>query len=289
MTFEMSAGLARELEIRSTRKDELLQYLGSSASLDTWTQGSNKNIVAEQTRRITRFIPPKGRVLDVGFGVGFSSMELGRLGYSVTGVEPSSVNIEIACRAAEKFGVNFTGVHSTAEEMNKCVSGPFDAVYFNSSLHHCDDPQAALANSFSLLNDGGVVILIEPTLKPWRSKAWFYRQLEINPVEMGHYGGNEHIYYNWEYDAMLRRAGFDRISYRSIFAEMDLRSYIVMKVQWKTEGEFTHGLSGIAARVAYYAMMEKMSQTWAFNALYKSLSLGDGLWVARRVTKEVAR
>ena len=107
MTFEMSAGLARELEIRSTRKDELLQYLGSSASLDSWTQGSNKNIVAEQTRRITRFIPPKGRVLDVGFGVGFSSMELGRLGYSVTGVEPSSVNIEIASRATR--AISFDG------------------------------------------------------------------------------------------------------------------------------------------------------------------------------------
>jgi len=69
---------------------------------------------------------------------------------------------------------------------------------------------------------------------------------------------------------------------------MDLRSYIVMKVQWKTEGEFTHGLSGIAVRAAYYATLEKMSQTRTFDALYKWLSLGDGLWVARRKQKEVA-
>jgi len=200
----------------------------------------------------------------------------------VTGVEPSMVNIEIASRAAEKFGIEFRGVHSTAEEMNRSLSGSFDAVYFNSSLHHCDDPQSALQNAHDLLRENGVVILVEPTLKPWRTKAWFFRQLETNPVRLGHYGGNEHIYYNWEYDCMLRRAGFKQIAYSSILAEMDLRSQIVMKVQWKTQGEFTYGLMGIAARVAYYAVVEKVSQTKLFNALYKQLSLGDGLWIAKR-------
>jgi 2-polyprenyl-3-methyl-5-hydroxy-6-metoxy-1,4-benzoquinol methylase len=282
MSFEMSAGLARELDIRSARKDELLQYLGSSANLESWTVGSNKNLVVEQTRRIAHFLPPKASVLDVGFGVGFSSLELGRLGFSVTGVEPSAVNIEIASRAAEKFAIKFRGVHSTAEEMKNSLSRSFDAVYFNSSLHHCDDPQAALQNAYDLLRENGVVILVEPTLKPWRTKAWFFRQLETNPIRLGHYGGNEHIYYNWEYDRMLRRAGFKRITYSSILSVMDLRSQIVTKVQWKTGGEFTHGLIGIAARAGYYAMVEKVSQMRLFNALYRQLSLGDGLWTARR-------
>lgn len=282
MSFEMSAGLARELDIRSARKDELLQYLGSSASLESWTVGSNKNLVVEQTRNIARFLLPKASVLDVGFGVGFSSLELGRLGFSVTGVEPSTVNIEIASRAAEKFGIKFKGVHSTAEEMNKSVNESFDAVYFNSSLHHCDDAQAALRNAYDLLREDGLVILIEPTLKPWRTKAWFYRQLETNPIRLGHYGGNEHIYYNWEYDRMLCRAGFEQVTYSSILAAMDLRSQIVMKVQWKTNGEFTHGLGGIAARAGYYAVVQKVSQTRLFNALYKQFSLGDGLWIAKR-------
>lgn len=282
MSFEMSAGLARELDIRSARKDELLQYLGSSTSLESWTVGSNKNLVVEQTRKIARYLPPKASVLDVGFGVGFSSMELGRLGFSVTGVEPSTVNIEIASRAAEKFGIKFKGVHSTAEAMNSSLSESFDAVYFNSSLHHCDDPQAALRNAYGLLRENGVVILIEPTLKPWRSKAWFFRELETNPVRLGHYGGNEHIYYNWEYARMLRRAGFKKITYSSILAETDLRSQIVMKAQWKTQGEFTHGLMGIAARAGYYAVVQKVSQTKLFNAVYKQFSLGDGLWIAKR-------
>jgi 2-polyprenyl-3-methyl-5-hydroxy-6-metoxy-1,4-benzoquinol methylase len=280
--FDVSNGLAKELKIRASRRDELLEQLGASASLDDWTLDSNKNIVAEQTRRICQLLPVKARVLDVGFGVGFSSMELGRHGFSVTGVEPSPVNIEIASRAAEKFGLNFTGVLSTAEEMTKSVSGPFDAVYFNSSLHHCDDPQAALHNAYTLLADGGLAILVEPTLKPWRSKAWFFKQLEANPIVMGHYGGNEHIYYNWEYVRMLQRAGFAQITYSPILAEIDLRSYIVMKVQRKTDNKFTHSLMGVAARASYYTIIEKMSRALLFSKLFKWLSLGDGLWTARR-------
>jgi 2-polyprenyl-3-methyl-5-hydroxy-6-metoxy-1,4-benzoquinol methylase len=283
MNFQISAGLAKELEIRSARKDELLAHLALSDCLDSWTISSNKGTVVEQTRNIARFLPPNARVLDVGFGVGFSSLELGRQGHSVTGVEPSLVNIEIASRAADKFGINFRGVHATAEEMSKYLNGPFDAVYFNSSLHHCDDPQAALLNAQSLLTHGGVLILIEPTLKPWRTKSWFFRKLATDPIGMGHYGGNEHIYYNWEYDRLLRHAGFSRITYSSIFAEMNLRSYVVMKVQRKTDDNFTHGLFGISARVAYYAMVEKISKMKTFNALYKWLSLGDGLWTAKRL------
>ena len=59
-------------------------------------------------------------------------------------------------------------------------------------------------------------------------------------------------------------------------------SQIVMKVQWKTNGEFTPGLGGIAARAGYYAVVQKVSQTRLFNALYKQFSLGDGLWIAKR-------
>jgi SAM-dependent methyltransferase len=282
MSFEVSDGLAKELHVRDSIKDELLQKLELANSIESWTLRSNKGLVAEQTRRIARLLPPKARVLDVGFGSGFSSLELGRLGFSVTGVEPSITNNEIATRAAKKFGINFTGAHTTAEEMSRFVSGTFDAVYFNSSLHHCDDPYAALQNAYELLDRGGIVIFIEPTLKPWRSKSWFFRQLENNPIGMAHYGGNEHIYYNWEYERMLRRAGFTDISYSSLFAEMDPRPMIVAKIQSKMAGVYTHSMFQIAARTTYYAAIEKVSHMKLFSAIYKWLSLGDGLWVAKR-------
>lgn len=58
---------------------------------------------------------------------------------------------------------------------------------------------------------------------------------------------------------------------------MDLRSEIVTKVRWKTQGEFTYSVMGIAARAGYYAVVQKVSQAKLFNALYKQFSLDDGL------------
>jgi ubiquinone/menaquinone biosynthesis C-methylase UbiE len=283
MSFEVSDGLAKELQIRDSIKDELLQKLDLSNSLESWTLRSNKGLIAEQTKRIARLLPPKARVLDVGFGSGVSSLELGRQGFLVEGVEPSITNIEIATKAAKKFGINFTGIHATAEEMSRFLTGTFDAVYFNSSLHHCDDPYAALRSAYALLDKGGIVIFIEPTLKPWRSKSWFFRKLENDPIGMAHYGGNEHIYYNWEYERMLRRSGFTDITYSSLFAEMDLRPLIVAKIQSKIGGAYTNSMFEVAARTIYYATVEKISHTKIFSAFYKRLSLGDGLWVARRI------
>jgi len=283
MSFEVSDGLAKELQIRDSIKDELVQKLDSSNSLESWTLRSNKGLIVEQTKRIARLLPPKARVLDVGFGSGFSSLELGRQGFLVRGVEPSITNIEIATMAAKKFGINFSGTHATAEEMSRFLTGTFDAIYFNSSLHHCDDPYAALQNAYALLDKGGIVIFIEPTLKPWRSKSWFFRQLENNPIGMAHYGGNEHIYYNWEYVRMLRHAGFTDITYSSLFAEMDPRPMIVAKIQSKIAGVYTHSMFEIAIRTVYYAAIEKVAHTKIFSTFYKWLSLGDGLWVAKRI------
>ena len=58
------------------------------------------------------------------------------------------------------------------------------------------------------------MVLVEPTLKPWRSKKWFYHEMEVNPVKMGHYGGNEHIYYSWNYQRMLEKAQFSQIDWQ---------------------------------------------------------------------------
>ena len=80
----------------------------------------------------------------------------------------------------------------------------------------------------------------------------------------------------------LAQTALCRTSQKSVFGGMHLKFRIVRKVQWKTNGEFAHGLGGIAARAGYYAVVKKVSQTRLFNALYKQFSLGDGLWIAKR-------
>jgi SAM-dependent methyltransferase len=109
-----------------------------------------------------------------------------------------------------RLGIGAKIVSATGESLDK-LAGPYDVIVFYSSLHHCDDVLKALQNSFALLRPGGKVFLFEPVLKFYRSKAWFYRELELHPENVGHYGGNEHIYRYGEYVNYLEQAGFKNL------------------------------------------------------------------------------
>ena len=90
------------------------------------------------------------------------------------------------------------------------------------TLHHCDDPMKSLRNAFHALKPAGKIFLCsELQLHPWVRKDSWYRRLETNPVEMGHYGGNEHAYYSWEYRKMLRHAGFVNIRMTPLALSLD--------------------------------------------------------------------
>jgi hypothetical protein len=52
--------------------------------------------------------------------------------------------------------------------------------------------------------DGKLFLVNENMLKPWQSQEKFMHRLLEDPIAMGHYGGNEHAYHNYEYCRMLR-------------------------------------------------------------------------------------
>jgi SAM-dependent methyltransferase len=127
-------------------------------------------------------------------------------------VEPCLSMCRYVERAAESFGLKLDIWCLTAEGMDALPAAAFDHCIFNASLHHCDDPVQALLNCNRLLVPGGQVLLLnEPLLKIFVAKSSYYRRLEEKPEEMGHYGGNEHIYYHHEYIHMLRRTGFSKV------------------------------------------------------------------------------
>ncbi len=69
------------------------------------------------------------KVLDVGCGAGILSESLGRLGASVTGIDPSEENIEVAHRHAKKINLkNVAYEAKTIEHFQTYNSTLFDAV-----------------------------------------------------------------------------------------------------------------------------------------------------------------
>ncbi|MCG3205580.1 MAG: hypothetical protein KCHDKBKB_02302 [Elusimicrobia bacterium] len=152
-----------------------------------------------------------GRVLDVGVAYGLTSAYLALKGFDVTCVEPALKLCQDMDANFSRLGIKAQVVQGIGEVIDQ-IKGPFELVVFYSSLHHCDDMDKTLSGARRVLVPGGKIFLFEPVLKFYRSKAWFFRQMEEHPEKVGHYGGNEHIYRTSEYIDYLERVGFKNVT-----------------------------------------------------------------------------
>jgi SAM-dependent methyltransferase len=108
------------------------------------------------------------RVLEIGCGPGYLSLELARSGHSVTGIDLSPKCIEVARRFAEEdpwkhergplnyIADDFLGGESLSSES-------FDAVVFLGALHHFPDQDPVGQRVTELLAPNGIVVAHEPT------------------------------------------------------------------------------------------------------------------------------
>lgn len=152
------------------------------------------------------------RILDVGAGRGETSLYLADHGHQVFPVEPSYEFCEVIEHLSRRFSKNMTIYNSTAEHL-ATPGDVFDVVIFNVSLHHCDDPSAALKNVSRYLRPGGKLLLIsEPMLPFFKTHASVQQDQVTRGHELGDYGGNEHSYRYSEYVGMLEQAGFRNIT-----------------------------------------------------------------------------
>ncbi|MEO5917116.1 MAG: class I SAM-dependent methyltransferase [Luteolibacter sp.] len=108
------------------------------------------------------------RILEVGCGPGFISLELSRAGHSVVGMDLSPECIRVAEQVADKdphigergdlkyiVGDFFSNDHVT--------TSTFDAVVFVGALHHFKDQDQVMRRVHELLVPSGIVIAHEPT------------------------------------------------------------------------------------------------------------------------------
>jgi 2-polyprenyl-3-methyl-5-hydroxy-6-metoxy-1,4-benzoquinol methylase len=211
-------------------------------------------------------------ILDIGVGFGQSSMYLSTLGHRVTAIEPSAHYCGFLEDVSNKHGLNIE-IHECSIEAFKSEK-KFDACVFNASLHHCENPQAVLAKCRELLKENGRIFLInENVLKFFRSKKWYYRQLEKNPEKMGHYGGNEHTYRHQEYVNMLKQAGFDRTIEKIPVFYKDIRSVFRMNIDQKENNRFKFSGPQLLARFAWYFLMSRIVGNAPLLGIAKKWSL----------------
>ncbi len=212
LTSEFSAGVSRENQVVAAVIKEYFSFVEKCNSASDYFNHSVSHSKIEYLEFSKNFTKKNLKILDIGVGRGESSVFLAHSGHQVFAVEPSIDFCNLISFVKNKFNLNINVINTVGEETDKIKEKNFDVIAFNASLHHCDDPELALKNAFQLLKPDGVIFLSsEIQIRPWVNKKRWYWLLEKFPEKMGHYGGNEHAYYSWEYVKMLKAAGFSKV------------------------------------------------------------------------------
>ncbi|MFO0800860.1 MAG: class I SAM-dependent methyltransferase [Gemmataceae bacterium] len=117
--------------------------------------------LVELGRVFTLLPPPPARVLDLGVGMGWTTVFLALRGYHVVGQDICGDAIALARRNAARYGVA-TAEFAVTDYESMTYRDEFDAALFYDALHHAEDERAALAGVFAALKPGGVCLAVEP-------------------------------------------------------------------------------------------------------------------------------
>src|SRR5262249_11444631 len=101
------------------------------------------------------------RILDLGAGLGESSVFFASRGAEVTAVDISPKMIEMTLRLAERHNVKVEGKVLSGESL-ALPENSYDIIYFANTLHHITERTPILSAVTGALREGGVFISIDP-------------------------------------------------------------------------------------------------------------------------------
>lgn len=101
--------------------------------------------------------PEKIRILDVGCGGGLLSEEFARMGYLITGIDPSEVSLKTAINHAKGNDLAITYLKATGEDI-PFPSGSFDVVLCCDVLEHVFDLPKVISEISRVLKKDGIFI-----------------------------------------------------------------------------------------------------------------------------------
>ncbi len=110
------------------------------------------------------------RILDVGCGAGYISLELARAGHQVVGIDISSSCIESArdTMKANPFKKGFGSLEYQVMPLSK-ARGNYDVILFSGVLHHFHNVEKAIYKAIELLSgNNGLILCHEPSHDIWR-------------------------------------------------------------------------------------------------------------------------
>jgi len=117
------------------------------------------------------------KILEIGCGYGYLSYSLKMRGFSVTGIDISSIAIDFAKRNFGDFFFN-VGVGN----LDEVLSAKYDLIIATEVIEHLDDPGRIIGQMKGLLNPDGRILLTTPNKDYWNKTALW--QTDPPPVHL---------------------------------------------------------------------------------------------------------
>ena len=211
---------------------QLLRLYEDAASGDYVEEEAGQRLTARRgLERIERWVPGRGRLLDLGCWVGFLLAEAGSRGWEGVGVEPSGF--------AAGYARSRLGLDVRQEDLftASLPAGAFDAVVLGDVIEHLVDPAAALDRVAELLAPGGVVYLALPDAGSALARRMGARWWSVIPTHVQYFTRASLF-------RLLRRRGFE-----PLWAGTDPKTFTV-RYYLDRIGGYSPALAGALVRAA---------------------------------------
>ncbi|MDC0348836.1 bifunctional 2-polyprenyl-6-hydroxyphenol methylase/3-demethylubiquinol 3-O-methyltransferase UbiG [Alphaproteobacteria bacterium] len=184
-----------------------------------------KNILGSHFKRTFENETPlkKINVLDIGCGGGLISEPLCRLGASVTGIDPSPENIQIAKEHSNAFLLDIRYSNCLIENLDDRKT--YDAVLSLEVLEHVPNPEQFVRTCFEKVSPGGILILstLNRTLQSYL-KGIVAAEYILKWVPKGTHSWSQFLK-PCELHQLLKKAGCSDVSFQGI-------SFSPLKNEW---------------------------------------------------------
>ncbi len=150
---------------------------------------------------VAKYVPPGGRLLDVGSGFGLTVYEANRRGFRAEGIDISQ---RLADLAHQKLGVTVRCGHIEKAHLD---AGSYDAVIFWDVLEHVHNPLEILEEIRRITRPGGYLFGQVPN---WRGLSNRYKTFlnrhGFARKQFKHFGFPHHVF-NFDVDSLRRMIG----------------------------------------------------------------------------------
>jgi arsenite methyltransferase len=203
-------------------------------------------------------VGPGQRVLDVGSGTGLLAEHVaaivGERG-SVLGIDPLALRIDIA-RRKEKPNLRFAV--GDAYDVDHLGSGAFDVVYLNAVFHWLPEKARPLGNVYRLLAPGGR-LGISTGSKEHVNQLQQIRQRVLSRDPYRNYPEASAGFANRvgrdELEALLRQAGFDRVSVE-VVQHVQFQPNAAAAIEFAQASSFGNFLNHLPRELRHAARLE---------------------------------